>query len=107
MLITLGGNDLRMGVSKDEAFKNLESVILRIQGMGAMVVIGGIDISILGKDFGNAYKSLAEKTGCVLVPNVLKGIWSRKSLMSDQIHPNSRGYKIMAGYFYDAIEPYL
>jgi len=107
VLLTLGGNDLRKGISKDDAFKNLEIIVLQIQGRGAMVVIGGIDITFLGKGFDDAYESLAEKTGSVLVPNVLKGIWGKKFLMSDQIHPNSMGYTIMAEYFYDAVEPYL
>jgi len=107
VLVTLGGNDLRKGISKDDAFKNLEIIVLQIQGRGAMVVIGGIDIPFLGKGFDDAYESLAEKTGSVLVPNVLKGIWGKKFLMSDQIHPNSKGYTIMAEYFYDAVEPYL
>jgi len=27
--------------------------------------------------------------------------------MSDAIHPNDTGYGIMAGYFYEAMKPYL
>ena len=76
-------------------------------GPDSKLIIGGIDIPFLGKGFDDAYESLAEKTGSVLVPNVLKGIWGKKFLMSDQIHPNSMGYTIMAEYFYDAVEPYL
>jgi lysophospholipase L1-like esterase len=41
------------------------------------------------------------------VPNVLEDIFGEPGLMSDRIHPNNRGYTIMAQYFYEAISPYF
>ncbi len=34
-------------------------------------------------------------------------IMGKRDLMSDAIHPNSRGYSIMANHFYKALKPYL
>ena len=107
VLITLGGNDLKNRMNKEQAFKNLESIITRLQGNGSLVIIGGINVPVWGGDFGKRYEELAEKTGSVLIPNVYKGIILKRDLMSDAIHPNSKGYSIMANHFYEALEPYL
>jgi lysophospholipase L1-like esterase len=107
VLITLGGNDLKNGVGKAEAFANLESIVRQIHDTGALAVIGGIDIPFYGKGFDDAYVELAEETGAVLIDNVYAGILGRRSLMSDPIHPNSDGYAIMAERFKEAITPFL
>ncbi|MBN2062402.1 MAG: arylesterase [Deltaproteobacteria bacterium] len=106
VFLTLGGNDLKNRVNKDIAFSNLEIIITRLQDKGAMVVLGGIDVPVWGRGFGDAYQDLAEKTGAILVPNVYKDIIGKRHLMSDTIHPNSKGYTIMAKHFYEAIKPY-
>lgn len=107
VLITLGGNDLKNRMNRDQAFRNLEDIITRLQDNGSLVVIGGIDVPVWGRGFGKMYEELAEKTGSVLVPNVFENIMGKRNLMSDAIHPNSQGYTIMAKHFYEAIEPYL
>ncbi|MFC1840051.1 GDSL-type esterase/lipase family protein [Thermodesulfobacteriota bacterium] len=107
VLITLGGNDLKNRMSKEQAFTNLESIIIRLQVNGSLVVIGGIDVPVWGRGFGKGYEELAKETGSVLVPNVYKGIIGKRDLMSDAIHPNSKGYSIMANHFYEVLEPYL
>ena len=107
VLLTLGGNDLKNRVGKATAFSNLEAIVRSIQSAGAMVVLGGIDIPMYGRGFGEAYKELAEKTGSVLIPNVFEGIMGKSSLMSDPIHPNDAGYEKMAAMFHETLKPYL
>ena len=107
VFITLGGNDLKNGVSKKVAFENLEIIVKEIQEEGALVVIGGIDIPFWGKGFGEAYENLAKETGSILIPNIYKGIIGNPKLMSDPIHPNAKGYEIVAQVFYDAVKPYM
>ena len=107
VFITLGGNDLKNGVSKKVAFDNLKIVVEKIQDEGALVVIGGINIPFWGKGFGEAYENLAEETGSILIPNIYKGIIGNPKLMSDRIHPNAKGYEIIAKFFYDVVKPYL
>jgi acyl-CoA thioesterase-1 len=107
VMITLGGNDLKIGVKANEAFSNLRTIIQHIQNHGALVVLGGIDIPLFGNGYAQAYKNLARETGAVLVPNVFEGIMGNSSLMSDRIHPNDAGYEIMSRYFYSALKPYL
>jgi lysophospholipase L1-like esterase len=107
VFITLGGNDLKNGIKKEVAFQNLELIINKIQDKGALVVLGGIDVPLYGRGFGEAYKDLAEETGSVFVPNIFKGIMGKPNMMSDPIHPNSEGYTIMSQHFYKAVEPFL
>ena len=40
-------------------------------------------------------------------PNVFDDIMGRRELMADRIHPNGRGYEIMAEHFERAVRPYL
>ena len=107
VLITLGGNDLKNGVSREKAFGNLEMIIRKLQSGGALVVLGGLDVPFWGRGFGDEYARLAEDIGAVLVPNVLEDVFGDPGLMSDRIHPNDKGYTIMARYFHEAISPYL
>lgn len=107
VLITLGGNDLMHDVPRDEAFDNLEQIVRRIHRQGALVVVGGINVPLFDRGFDEGYEDLQRQTGCLLIPNVLKGLMGKHNLMADQIHPNAEGYKIMARRFHEEIEPYL
>jgi len=107
VFITLGGNDLKNGVPAAEAFANLRQVVTRIQDRGALVVVGGIDLPLFGRDFADGYQELCEETGCVLVDNVFEDIMGRPQLMADRIHPTGQGYEIMARHFERAARPYL
>jgi lysophospholipase L1-like esterase len=107
VLLTLGGNDLKNGVSKDAAFGNLRQIVERIHDAGALAIIGGIDVPLYGRGFDEGYKMLAEETGAILIENILDGIMGDRSLMSDPIHPNNAGYALMAERFHKAIRPYL
>jgi len=105
VLITLGGNDLKNGVAKDTAFKNLEHIVESIQGQGARVIIGGLKFPLRDRGFARGYKELADQTGAVLIPNIFKDIMGNRKLMSDPIHPNGDGYRIMAQRFLEAMLP--
>jgi len=105
VLITLGGNDLKNGVAKDITFKNLKRIIESIQGQGARVVIGGLKFPLRDRDYARGYKDLADQTGAVLIPDIFKDIMGNRKLMSDPIHPNRNGYKIIAERFLEAMLP--
>jgi len=107
VLITLGGNDLKNRQDRDRAFRNLKTIITAIQGRGALVIVGGLDVPVWGRGFQERYRKVCEETGAVLVPDILKGLLGNPGKMSDAIHPNDAGYGIMAGYFYEAMKPYL
>jgi len=107
VLITLGGNDLKNRISKETAYQNLKDMILSIQNRGALVIIGGISIPFWGRGFGEMYQKVCKETQALLIPDIFNNIIGDKSLMSDPIHPNGRGYTLMAQKFYRAMKPYL
>lgn len=107
VLITLGGNDLKNRISKETAYQNLKNIIVSIQNRGALVIVGGISIPFWGRGFGKMYQEVCKETQALLIPNMFDGIIGDKSLMSDSIHPNDRGYTLMAQKFYRAMKPYL
>lgn len=103
VLITLGGNDLKNGVDADTAFKNLKMIVNLIHNQGARVIIGGLHVPFRDRGYGRGYRKLADETGALLIPHILDGIMGNRDLMSDPIHPNDAGYKIMAERFRDAL----
>lgn len=104
VLITLGGNDLKNGIRADTAFENLKMIVNMIQNQGARVIVGGLSIPFRDRGFGRGFKKLADDTGAKLIPNILEGIMGNRKLMSDPIHPNDAGYKILAERFYEAMQ---
>jgi acyl-CoA thioesterase I len=103
VIVLLGGNDYLRRVPPEETIANLEAIVDRIRREGAAVIVVGISLGIFSDSYGDGYRDLARRTSAGLVPDVLDGILGRSELMADQIHPNDRGYAIMA----DRIEPAL
>ncbi len=101
VLITLGGNDLKNGIARDMAFENLKMIVDLIHNQGARVIIGGLHIPMRDRGFGRGYQQLAAETGATLIPNILEGIMGNRDLMSDPIHPNDDGYRMMAQRFFE------
>ncbi len=67
-----------------------------IQGSGAMVVLLGFRFPSFGTSYEKMYKRVADEEGALLIPDLLDGIMSNPSMKSDEIHPNGRGYQLMA-----------
>jgi len=105
VLITLGGNDLKNGVAKDITFENLKHIVESIQEQGARVIIGGLKFPLRDRGFARGYKELTDQTGAVLIPNIFEDIMGNRKLMSDPIHPNGDGYKMIAERFLAAMHP--
>ena len=103
VLVTLGGNDLKNGVAKDIAFANLESIVKTIQQSGATVIVGGLKFPGRDRGYGKGYEDLAKQTGAILIPNIFDGVVDNPNLMSDPIHPNNAGYRIIAQRFSSAL----
>lgn len=95
VFILLGGNDYLQKKSKEETFGNLRVIIKRIQEKGAAVILVGVRGGLVDK-FAGDYEKIAEEYETGYVPDVLEGIILNRKLMYDSIHPNDRGYEIIA-----------
>jgi len=96
VIVGLGGNDFLQGVPIATTERNLRSAVRAVHGAGAMVVILGFRFPTLGASYEKMYASVASDERCLLIPDLLDGILSNPSLKSDEIHPNARGYQLMA-----------
>jgi acyl-CoA thioesterase-1 len=103
VIVLLGGNDYLRRVPVEETFNNLERIVTRIREQGAAVILVGVSVGLMSDPYRARYEALARQASAGLVPDVLDGIIGRPSLMFDSIHPNSRGYALVA----DRIEPAL
>lgn len=96
VILLFGGNDVLRRVSKEQTFKNLSSIIEQLQGHGVVVVLLGVKGGLLGDGYEEDYLKLSEKYHTLYVSNVLSGLITRPEYMYDSIHPNDKGYAIIA-----------
>ena len=96
VIVGLGGNDFLGGVPIASTEANLREIVRKIEGAGAMVVLLGFRFPSLTADYEAMYKRVANEERCLLVARVLRSILTDQSLKSDAIHPNARGYQLMA-----------
>ncbi len=106
VIVELGGNDFLEKIPIEGTLKNLEEIISKIQDKGAMVVLCDVSCGIIMWDYRNTYKKLAKKTNAIFIPGLLSGILTDPSLKFDQIHPNSKGYEIIAKRICNVIRNY-
>jgi acyl-CoA thioesterase-1 len=96
VIVGLGGNDFLQSVPIATTEANLRNIVQRIQGAGGMVLLLGFRFPSLSANYGKMYERIAEEERCLLVPDLMDGILSDNSLKSDEIHPNAKGYALMA-----------
>ena len=69
-----------------------------------MIVIG---VALPRGDYGSRFEALARQTGCPLVPDLLDGMLGDREIMADGIHPNGKGYAIVADRVEAVLRPYI
>ncbi len=113
MILALGANDGLRGLKVSEAEKNLSQVIEKAKSKDIEVIIAGMEIpSNYGdkyrKEFRALYPKLAKKYELTLIPFLLENVATVKELnLTDGIHPNPAGHKIMAKTVIKYLEPKL
>jgi lysophospholipase L1-like esterase len=96
VIVGLGGNDYLGGTAIQTTEANLRTIVHNIQGTGAMVVLLGFRFPSLNANYEAMYERVADEEGCFFINRTLKGILTDPKLRSDAIHPNARGYELMA-----------
>ena len=96
VIVLLGGNDFLRRVPTEQTFANLEKIVDRIRRRGAAVILVGVSVGLLSDPYASEYTAVARRNAAGLVPDILDGIMGNNDLMSDSIHPNDRGYAIIA-----------
>lgn len=103
VIVLLGGNDYLRRVDKKITFENLRKIVDQIHQKGAIVLLLGVRGGLLKDTYKSAFDDFAKENHVAYVANVLDGVLGDPTLMYDQIHPNDKGYRIIA----DKISPIL
>ena len=107
VLIEFGGNDFMRGVDFAQTVQAVSDMVDQVQAAGAVAVVVDTGGYYAMKKYTKAYRKLAHEKGAVFVEGILDGIFGKKELMSDQIHPNARGYAMVAQKVEKEIKEYL
>ena len=108
VVVELGANDFLDGRSLKQAFANLEEIVRRVESRGATVVLVGVAPGPLGDLVQKDYDRIVQRYHVAFVPKVLDDIITDPEFKSnDRLHPNDRGYAIMAERIRRAVEPLL
>ena len=107
VLVEFGGNDFLREVPRDETFRNIDQMIELIQSHGAIVVLVTVKTGIFSDVYTEGFKEIARRRQALLIPDVLEGIMTSPQFKSDEIHPNAKGYSMIAGRIYKEIKPLL
>ena len=96
VLLCHGGNDLLQKKDKAETEKNIEQMVQRCVDSGADVLLIGVPSLGLGFKSHKLYGRVAKKYKLLYNKETLPHILKKRSLKSDQIHPNAQGYALLA-----------
>lgn len=103
VIVLLGGKDILDGTSPVAAVENLKTIVGRIHEAGACVILVGVQGGLFTDRLRDGSHTLAEETGVAYVPNILRGIIGNPLLLSDAVHPNKEGYRLMAERIFPAL----
>jgi lysophospholipase L1-like esterase len=106
VIVTLGGNDILKRIPLEKTVAALDEIFRELQRRGATVAFTGVESLLPGKR-GAAYRRLCREHGVILIPDVLDGILGNDALLSDTVHPNDKGYGLMAERVAAVLRPFL
>jgi lysophospholipase L1-like esterase len=96
MLLCLGGNDILQRQDKAQTVSNLKEMIAVAKSRGVAIVLIGVPKLEFGLKVPALYREIARENDIPLERKALKRILSKSSLKSDEIHPNTAGYRLLA-----------
>lgn len=107
VLIEFGGNDFMRGVDFQQTLSAIEQMVDAVQSSGAVAVVVDTGGFYGMKKYSKEYQKIAKEKQAVFVEGILNDVFGKRGLMSDQIHPNAKGYEIVAEKVYQEIKDYL
>jgi acyl-CoA thioesterase-1 len=113
LIIELGANDGLRGLPVASLRHNLSEIIERTQEKGIAVVLTGMEAppnygSVYTQEFREVYQELARTYQVYFVPFLLEGVAGNPDLnLTDGIHPNASGARIVEETLWDTLKPLL
>ena len=107
IILCHGANDIIQKTSKNILKENLVKMIRMSKETGAQVLLIGVpDFYLFGFTTDSLYKELAKQENVLYEGEILSKIENDPALKSDRIHPNAKGYGLMAKAFSEILKKY-
>lgn len=108
VMVELSGNDYLQNIAETETEENLRQIITQIQAQGAIAVILGINVGVVGDKYDRMFEQLAKETQAHLIPQILKGLLrDEKYRQDDIIHPSAAGHEVIGDRIFKGLQPLL
>lgn len=113
LVIELGANDGLRGLPVANMKRNLTEIITRSQSRGIKVLLTGMEAppnfgAAYTAEFRQVYRDLAKLPDVTFMPFYLDGVAGLPDLnISDGMHPNAEGARIIAAAIWEKLEPLL
>jgi len=96
LLLCIGGNDFLRRLGNQQAEQNLQAMVKLAKSRGVDVVLIGTPEPGFSVSPPGFYARVAKEFRLPYEENVISEVLKDSSLKSDQIHPNAKGYRVIA-----------
>tara|TARA_B100001250_G_scaffold297942_1_gene259420 strand:+ start:2358 stop:2981 length:624 start_codon:yes stop_codon:yes gene_type:complete len=103
MILCHGGNDLLRKMDLEEMELNIRSMIQLSLDRDIPVILLGVPKPGIFLSSFDMYEKIANSMNVIFVEDLISDILGNKSLKSDSIHPNTKGYNVMAKEIYSLL----
>jgi acyl-CoA thioesterase-1 len=104
LILCHGGNDILRRNNQKQTKENLQQMIDLARSNNTQVVLIGVPQFGIFLTAAPFYEELAQTNALPLENDLLTDILRQNNLKSDQIHPNSKGYQVMADRIHALLE---
>lgn len=114
-VLELGINDILRGITVADTLNNLQFIIdlVKLKHPNVKLLLLGMELPsfLTGhilRDFRFIFRQLADKNNMFFVPFLLNGVAGNRLLnLPDGVHPNAKGYEIVASNVWDVLKKIL
>jgi acyl-CoA thioesterase-1 len=96
LILCHGGNDMLRRMGDEQAAGNIREMIRLARDRNIKVVLIGVPKLSITLSTAKFYKKIADEFSIPYDGNILNKILKDNSLKADEIHPNARGYRMLA-----------
>ena len=104
LLLCHGGNDLLRRYELAKTAINLKKMVLMARERGVSIVLIGVPRLGFTLKTADFYNQIAEEMELPFEDSILEEILSNRDLKSDTIHPNGKGYRLIAEAVYKLLK---